>query len=442
MAYSTRKTTTAKKQGKPAASESAKSTPVKKKGPKTSPIKPRNLSGSPTKTSSPAKKSSPAATTSTGKPRSLAKVTPPKPRRRTSAKGKKKSSKKKAAAPAVAPAETKAPTPQKKSFDEIAAMNPVLTRVRNMVVAMAIGPDHLCLTMYMLLRGEGIDAYGHPFYLAVNNGDFATKGIVASIYRRVSHDDNTALVNRNNTYNCRAFIGISEQGTNTAAERLEKMKLIADFMNQPANNKYGSMFHVAEENDHTPPIRPKLDHLILDTQLVELIFTIYNDVDSSWYSRYPDTAQEFFTPPYPAVAVARLGYPAEYPDAAASDAEDGGGKPAAEVEILEVEVKKSAPARKKKKPVTTTANKKTVVKIKKEPILTQLVAETSESESESEAEDEDDCDDGSTGSVDFIDDDIDVEDSADDYEAMEQDEDEDDEEEEDDMEDDDEGEEE
>jgi hypothetical protein len=53
-----------------------------------------------------------------------------------------------------------------------------------------------------------------------------------------------------------------------------------------------------------------MDHFILDTTIVNLVCTVYDETNTNWYNRNRASALDFFSGPlFPIYAVEQLGYP-------------------------------------------------------------------------------------------------------------------------------------
>lgn len=67
----------------------------------------------------------------------------------------------------------------------------------------------------------------------------------------------------------------------------------------------------AADFDRTPMHKAKLrklDEIVLDHTVVDIIHAMYGNVSQTWAKDYPEDASYFFSDPYPQIAVNALGY--------------------------------------------------------------------------------------------------------------------------------------
>jgi len=84
-------------------------------------------------------------------------------------------------------------------------------------------------------------------------------------------------------------------------------------MERPEHNKFGYTYLVNEESDLTPPqdqLEP-MDAYLVDHQIVNLLQSVLEGADNTFYENNQDIANDYFSGPiYPQCAVDALGYPA------------------------------------------------------------------------------------------------------------------------------------
>ena len=183
--------------------------------------------------------------------------------------------------------------------------------VRNRWHWEALGDPDIGLTLYWADRGPGNDAYTHPISVKVRAGELRdTIGIVSQVGLRSSLQDNTVATNKNNSYTRKAYVGLSTG--NTPEIRLRTARALRDICMLPENNTYGSAFSADASDDHTVIPQRSPDHLMTNMVIVDLVYNIYDDVNTEWYNDYKAVAQTLFSSliQYPECAIARLGFPA------------------------------------------------------------------------------------------------------------------------------------
>lgn len=157
----------------------------------------------------------------------------------------------------------------------------------------------------------------------------AKHGFIFLAVRRVSADDNTALKNESNGFARVALIRIvhksTEKGRRLTAEsfakRLSTEDLIFTRRQATKRGSTGATHHVpytlGPDYDLTT-VEPDgnhatVDQYITDKCVVELIKRIHRCAGRSWAKDSPLTASKYFSgPPFPAIAVAELGYSNAY----------------------------------------------------------------------------------------------------------------------------------
>jgi hypothetical protein len=224
-----------------------------------------------------------------------------------------------AGAPAAVAAKAKSPkksgtppkkvqSPTKKAMGKI-TVKPGSNRVRNRICCQAVGHPDTGLTLYWTARIEGCDAFNYPLVVQIDTGALQLQGFHTTTSLRANIAQNMAVKNANNDFNRRCFPRFTDGQSRTLRE--EGQIILRDILMHPDNNRYGSTFSACEEDDFTTVPHTSPDNVLLDGAIVDIIYSIYDNVDNDWYSRFTDLARTFFTPgrPYPRCAISRLGYP-------------------------------------------------------------------------------------------------------------------------------------
>jgi hypothetical protein len=88
--------------------------------------------------------------------------------------------------------------------------------------------------------------------------------------------------------------------------------LFLKFFNNPTNNRFGTVYKITSESDITPSRDadlPALDVWIQNTDISYIMENYFDELDTTWATKYPATAAKFFSQaPPPLLAIERFGY--------------------------------------------------------------------------------------------------------------------------------------
>lgn len=215
--------------------------------------------------------------------------------------------------------------------------------VRNNCRILELGQETLTIE---LMQGDveliyvterlGQDGFLHPIRQEIENSGMVSHrlNLVRVLTRCVSADDDSILYNERATGKDgkvypRLVIArmVDPLRDNSTETRKAVLIALANLLNSktgdgtPANdvakrmqakraNAHANKYVVPINYDITPIGSPrKLCEVIVTRQVVEYIYTAYDNVSKKWAIENPDLAKQFFNYPYPQLAINELGYP-------------------------------------------------------------------------------------------------------------------------------------
>ena len=122
------------------------------------------------------------------------------------------------------------------------------------------------------------DAYTQKLIEKLNEPDdsaICNIGLMGSFFMCVSLYDSNPLTNQKNNYQRKLYLRVldSDEDT-TTTNRLAALQVIKSFLEETANNKYGTKVHIQVPGwDLTPPspqALPKLDHYLQYGEIVKV----------------------------------------------------------------------------------------------------------------------------------------------------------------------------
>ena len=178
-------------------------------------------------------------------------------------------------------------------------------------------PKRACVCKVAVLQGNlaalyfekapNEDAYHQPLKMAMEEGALAKEGFILLTNRRVSSSSNDTMMNAGSSYPRKIYVINLDE--NTVNARRLAMEAACQVMNSPQNNRYNIPYIIDDTSDVTEANLPKVDEWVLDKHVVDIIFTLYNNVTSDWARTNRDESKYFFTgPPYCQAAIFNLGY--------------------------------------------------------------------------------------------------------------------------------------
>jgi hypothetical protein len=161
-------------------------------------------------------------------------------------------------------------------------------------------------------REPGTDGYLHPVFKAIeDDGMYRDDGVIMVSKRRVSLQENRALINSTNSYPRKVIVRVVDESD--ADSRKALLFKFQAFMANPDHNRYGYEYTVDDSSDLTPNNEDALesvDNYLQDHVILNIITAVYNDTGRLWYGQNTETAIQFFAPPvFPLEAIEMLGYP-------------------------------------------------------------------------------------------------------------------------------------
>ena len=163
-------------------------------------------------------------------------------------------------------------------------------------------------------KSPGNDAYMQPIFKNIEEtSEWEEHGVIMVSRRRISLDDNSALVNTENSYFRKCIVrNVTEESTPDT--RRTFLNLIREFVMRNEHNRYGYDYQINENSDLTPLTKEALenaDNYLPDAIIVNIVLAIYEGTGGTWYEENQEYAESLFTgPTYPEYAVKSLGYPA------------------------------------------------------------------------------------------------------------------------------------
>ena len=134
------------------------------------------------------------------------------------------------------------------------------------------------LAALFLEKSPGDDAYHQPIRLAMEANMLSNKGFILPTNRRLSLASNDTMPNATSSFPRKVYIVNLDK--NTPAARLAAMEAACRVMHSPSNNRYNIPYIIDKSSDMTEALLPKVDKWVLDRQVVDIIFTLYNNVTS------------------------------------------------------------------------------------------------------------------------------------------------------------------
>jgi hypothetical protein len=166
------------------------------------------------------------------------------------------------------------------------------------------------LEVIWLQKSPGNDAFFHTLQVDINdNAYLAGEGVLCATRRRRSVEDNSVMINQDSRFPRRVIIRAVDEST--PESRNSFLLLLQSYMLRPEINRYNAEYIVNDHSDLTDENNlESLDHYVLNNDIVETIYGMFENTDPSWYANNRDIANQFFTGPvYPRIAIESLGFP-------------------------------------------------------------------------------------------------------------------------------------
>ena len=162
-------------------------------------------------------------------------------------------------------------------------------------------------------KSPGTDGFIHHLTKEIDENQFMREeGLLQSVRRRQNSETDDIATNLRDGYPRKLIVRLVDQGS-TPDTRRDILQQLADWLNRPDNNKFGYTYIVDDRSDLTPPEENHLEpmnHYIQDHAICNIIQSIYEQADDTWFENNPGVTSNFYGgPKYPMVAVEALGYP-------------------------------------------------------------------------------------------------------------------------------------
>ena len=136
---------------------------------------------------------------------------------------------------------------------------------------------------------------------------FKATGIVSAVFRRISLDNNEAMLKESNFK--KVYFVRYDGAQSTTVARKQALQAAVDYLNFAKGKDSKTQYIVPQDYDKTPHQKERWDERILDKDIAKLMRMLLDPIpDNTFFEEHREMADNFYTLPYPEIAHVKFGY--------------------------------------------------------------------------------------------------------------------------------------